>query len=102
MKQKLLSLMGIALVLVMTVPTAFAQDKEEKKNPEFANLTVEQLQAAIKDGKVTVVDVNGLNSYNKGHIPGALHFRTLKKKGLKAALPKDKAALVVAYCGGPQ
>ena len=51
---------------------------------------------------MTILDVNGVKSYNKAHIPGARHFGTLKKKGLKQALPDDKATLLVAYCGGPQ
>ncbi|MFZ2643029.1 MAG: rhodanese-like domain-containing protein, partial [Verrucomicrobiia bacterium] len=36
----------------------------------------------------------------EGHIPGAINFSSTKGK-LAKLLPKDKSALVVAYCGGP-
>jgi rhodanese-related sulfurtransferase len=47
-----------------------------------------------------VIDVNGAASYQKGHIPSAIDF-TAAKADLAKALPEDKNALVVAYCGGP-
>ena len=104
MKTKWTSLVGVAVAFAMAATSAFAEgDKKEKKEePKFEDVTVEQLQAAIKDGKVAIIDANGAAAYNKAHIPGAVHYRSLKKKGLKTALPKDKSALVVAYCGGPQ
>jgi rhodanese-related sulfurtransferase len=44
--------------------------------------------------------VNGSDSFKAGHIPGAIDFRA-KKAEIAKALPSDKDALVVAYCGGP-
>ena len=55
------------------------------------------LTKAIADKSATVIDVNGTDSYNAGHIPSALNFSEIKD--LKTVLPKDKNALVVAYCG---
>ena len=49
---------------------------------------------------MTVLDVNGTDSYRSGHIPGALDYLAVKDN-LARILPKDKHALVVAYCGGP-
>ncbi len=104
MKMKLPSLTGAVVAFALATTSAIAEgDKKEKQEePKFEDVTVEQLQAAIKDGKVSIIDANGAAAYNKAHIPGALHYRTLKKKGLKTSLPKDKSMLVVAYCGGPQ
>ncbi len=104
MKKKILSIIGAAAAIAMAAPSVYAEEGKEKKpaKPAFGDVTVAELQAAIKEGKVTVVDVNRHKVYNEGHIPGALHFPTVKKKGLKKALPEDKAALVVAYCSGPQ
>ena len=100
---KWITLVGIIAVAIVTATTsAIADQKKEETKTEFANITVEQLQAAIKDGKVAIIDVNSVKSYNEAHIPGAMHFKTLKKEELKKALPEDKATLVVAYCGGPQ
>ncbi len=65
---------------------------------EYGEISHDELKAAIKEKKVTLLDVNGSDSYKQGHIPGALDFTTAKKE-LKAKLPADKNALVVAYCG---
>ena len=66
---------------------------------EYPDISIKDLQAAIKDGKVTVIDVNGAGSFKKGHIPTAIHFASTKD--LSKALPEDKKTLIVAYCGGP-
>jgi len=67
---------------------------------EYPDITIKELDKAIKDKKVTVIDVNGSESYQNGHIPTALDFTAVKDK-IADKLPKDKNALVVAYCGGP-
>ena len=67
---------------------------------EFPDISVAELQTAIKEKKVTVLDVNGSDAYKAGHIPGAIDFRATKAEIAKQ-LPADKGALVVAYCGGP-
>ncbi len=67
---------------------------------EYPDISIDDLKAAIKAGKVTLIDVNGSSSWQKGHIPGAKDFAAVQKD-LASALPKDKNALVVAYCGGP-
>jgi rhodanese-related sulfurtransferase len=67
---------------------------------EYPDISVKELQKAIKSGKVAVIDVNGARSYGKGHIPTAIDFSSTGKK-LAKALPKDKNTLVVSYCGGP-
>ena len=67
---------------------------------EFPDISITELKAAISEKKVTVLDVNGSDSFKAGHIPGAIDFRANKAEIAKA-LPSDKGALVVAYCGGP-
>jgi rhodanese-related sulfurtransferase len=67
---------------------------------EYPDISITELKKAIADKKVTVIDVNGSESYQKGHIPTAIDF-SAKKSELASELPKDKGALVVAYCGGP-
>ena len=42
---------------------------------EYPDISIADLEKAIKSGKVAVIDVNGANSYAKrGHIPGAVSF----------------------------
>jgi rhodanese-related sulfurtransferase len=80
--------------LLLTVSsTAFAA--------EFGDIAMKDLQAAIEAKTVVVIDVNGSDSYAKGHIPTAIDFEA-KGNDLAKVLPADKNALVVAYCGGPQ
>jgi rhodanese-related sulfurtransferase len=67
---------------------------------EYPDISVKELKQAIEAKKATVIDVNGSDSYQKGHIPGAIDY-SKKKADLAKALPEDKDALVVAYCGGP-
>lgn len=71
------------------------------ENGRYADISHDQLKAAIAAGAVTVIDVNGSESYSEGHIPGALNFAAVKAD-LAARLPASKDALIVAYCGGPQ
>lgn len=67
---------------------------------EFPDISITDLKKAISDKKVTVIDVNGSDSWKAGHVPTAIDFDAAADK-LAAQLPKDKNALVVAYCGGP-
>lgn len=67
---------------------------------EFPDITITDLKKAIEEKKVTVIDVNGSDSWKAGHVPTAIDFDAAGDK-LAAQLPKDKGALVVAYCGGP-
>ena len=68
---------------------------------EFPDISITELKSAIESKQVTIIDVNGTESWQKGHIPGALDFGSTQTK-LASVLPKDKKALVVAYCGGPK
>jgi rhodanese-related sulfurtransferase len=68
---------------------------------KIAAISHADLQAAIAKKSVTLLDVNGSDSFAEGRIPGAIDF-TAQKAKLAALLPKDKKALVVAYCGNEQ
>jgi rhodanese-related sulfurtransferase len=65
---------------------------------KFAAISHQDLVAAIAAKQVTLLDVNGTDSFQDGRIPGAIDF-TAQEKKLAALLPKDKNALIVAYCG---
>ena len=74
---------------------------KSKKADSYPDVSVKELKGAIEKNKVTVIDVNGTDSYRDGHIPGAIDFEANAAK-LEKILPKDKNALIVAYCGGPE
>ena len=66
----------------------------------FEDISIADLKKAIEEKKVTVIDVNGSDSYKAGHVPTAIDFEA-KGGDIASSLPADKGALVVAYCGGP-
>ena len=80
-------------ILTMALGTLLAVAAEQ-----FPDISTEELKKAILEKKVVLLDVNGTESYNEHHIPGALNFEGVKDK-LASKLPSDKKALVVAYCG---
>ncbi|MBL9134982.1 MAG: rhodanese-like domain-containing protein [Verrucomicrobiales bacterium] len=87
--KKLLAFLASAAIAL----TAFAG--------EFPDISVKEVKNLIKDKKVTLIDVNGSDSYAKRHVPTALDFDAIEKD-LAKHLPADKDALIVAYCGGPK
>ena len=68
---------------------------------EFPDISIKEVKKLSETRKATIIDVNGTESYNAGHVPGALDFASIKDN-LAAKLPKDKNALIVAYCGNPK
>jgi len=66
----------------------------------YPEITIDQLKTAITAKQVTLLDVNGSQSWMAGHIPGAIDYRA-KQADLAKVLPENKNALIVAYCGGP-
>jgi rhodanese-related sulfurtransferase len=74
-------------------------DKCETGKCAAAVITKADLEKAIADKKVTLIDCNGSESFKAGHLPGAHDFEAIKAD-LAAKLPKEKDALIVAYCGG--
>ena len=99
MQKRSLVLGLAALFLTLSAVTvAVADDAASKKYPD---ISIKDLKSAIAKKQVTVIDVNGTDSYREGHIPTAINFEAAEKD-LAKVLPKDKDALIVAYCGGPQ
>ena len=68
---------------------------------EFPDISVTEVKALAESKKAVLIDVNGSESYPKGHVPGALDYAAIQAN-LADSLPKDKNALIVAYCGGPK
>lgn len=68
---------------------------------DFPTITISDLKTAMASQKVVLLDANGSESWQKGHIPGAIDY-SAKKSDLASVLPTDKDVLVVAYCANPQ
>jgi rhodanese-related sulfurtransferase len=56
----------------------------------------DELRSRIGEGRVTVFDVNSLESWREGHVPGARHLDPMSYRA--PDLPPDKDATVVFYC----
>lgn len=86
---------------ILTLLTAALAFTGIARADEYPDISIGDLKKAIAAKKVVIIDVNGSASWKAGHVPTAIDFESSKEK-LAEILPKDKAALVVAYCGGPQ
>lgn len=68
---------------------------------EFADISIKEVKALAESKQAVIIDVNGSESFAKGRVPGALNYDSIKDH-LASALPADKDALIVAYCGHPK
>jgi rhodanese-related sulfurtransferase len=68
---------------------------------EIPTITISDLKEAMAAKKVVLLDANGTDSWQQGHIPGAIDF-SANKESLASVLPQDKDALIVAYCANPK
>jgi len=91
-----------ALLLGVTAGSfsTFAPRAVAEQKSEFRSISQADLQKAIKAKSVTILDANGDESYKEGRIPTAINYYAVENK-LTSVLPKNKSALVVAYCGNP-
>jgi rhodanese-related sulfurtransferase len=68
---------------------------------EFADISVKEVNKLAESKTAVIIDVNGDESFKAGHVPGALNFAAIKDN-LAPSLPKQKDALIIAYCGNPK
>jgi 3-mercaptopyruvate sulfurtransferase SseA len=59
-------------------------------------VTIDELEALLKEGKAFVVDVRSQDAYDIGHIPGAKLIPSDVIASRTKELPSDK--LIVTYC----
>jgi rhodanese-related sulfurtransferase len=80
--------------------TALAAASVHAANP-FPDISVADVNKLAASRSAVIIDVNGTDSYKAGHVPGALNYEAIEGK-LAASLPKDKNAVIVAYCANPK
>lgn len=88
------------LFLVMSFSgNVWANTKSDfKDESRYPTISKQELTEIASKKTAVIVDVNSEESFNKVHVPGAVHFKSHKKDFAKV-LPKDKTDLIVAYCG---
>jgi len=67
---------------------------------EFPTITIGDLKTSMSSKRIVLLDANGTDSWQSGHIPGAIDF-IANQDHLASLLPSDKHVLIVAYCGNP-
>jgi rhodanese-related sulfurtransferase len=75
-------------------------ENKVKYEKQFPLISRTELEKAIRDKSVVLIDANSAKTYAAGHIPGALNY-TNAGKSFASLLPADKKAFFVAYCGEP-
>jgi len=59
-------------------------------------VTIEEMEALVKENKAVVIDVRSQDAYDAGHIPGAKLIPAYDILNRSNELPKDK--LIITYC----
>lgn len=90
----------VLIAFTLVSMNVFAAAPKCDDDATFPEISKADLKTQIANKTVAVVDVNGSKSFAKKHIDTAVDFETIKGN-VASALPADKNALVVAYCGGP-
>ncbi len=75
--------------------SASAADEEAAKLA-VPRISPEDLQQRIEKNEVTVIDVRDKQSYDGGHIKGAMHIPLASTEAYLSYVPRDKP--IVTYC----
>jgi rhodanese-related sulfurtransferase len=71
------------------------------KDAAISEIAREELVRSLRAGSVTLVDVLSPESFAARHIPGAVNLPVADLSRRAGAVLPDRAAPIVAYCGGP-
>jgi rhodanese-related sulfurtransferase len=96
----LLLLAGVAGLLPMTGQTADPKP-QEGWYPQLVQADFVKNYAVLpKVDGVMIIDSRPTRTYEPGHIPTAVNIPDSKFDEMTGKLPKDKATLLIFYCGG--
>ncbi len=89
----------ILIIFVMMLLTACGQDKENKQEAAYMNITAQQAKEIMdsQEGYI-ILDTRTQDEYEEGHIPGAIlipHDEVLEKA---ERVLTDKNQLILVYC----
>ncbi|MCJ8276362.1 MAG: rhodanese-like domain-containing protein [Bdellovibrionales bacterium] len=94
-----MKVLSILLAVVLCGSIAQAKKVDCKDDSRYPNVSTANMEKLVAKNDVTIIDVNSKSSFKDARVTGAVHFGTNQDK-LAKVLPKDKNAMVVAYCGG--
>jgi hypothetical protein len=87
--RKMFVVLGLALIAC----TARAHDA---KDEGFGQLSIDEVQALVAKGEVSVFDNNSKDRWAEGHVPTATWVDFMNVK--KGDLPQDQSRKLVFYC----
>jgi rhodanese-related sulfurtransferase len=99
------ALMASLFVLAASISQSAESLQENKEQrgqtaPAGVEITTQELEQILSEGKIPVIDVRPENEYAISHIPGSVNiFETEIEQMMK--LCPDKSSGLVLYCNGP-
>ena len=92
---KKLSLIFMVLLLL----TACGQDKENKQEAVYMNITAEQAKEIMdSEGNYIILDTRTQEEYDESRIPGAILIPHDQVKEKAESMLTDKSQLILVYC----
>jgi rhodanese-related sulfurtransferase/DNA-binding transcriptional ArsR family regulator len=76
-----------------------ALDAYRIRRHELEKISVDELQARLRNGDVVLIDVRPKEEYHAGHLPGAISIPLWELEPRIGEIPQDKE--IVVYCRGP-
>ena len=93
--------MSALLALASVGCTEKSNQEHQGEQAKLPEMSVDEVAAGLESKQLTVVDCNGEKNRKKhGILPGAILVAD-EETFPASALPTDKAAKLVFYCGGP-
>jgi len=94
------SILALVLSFVSLSAAHAASNTNCGDEEHYPLITKSELKQVAEKKSAVIVDVNGDESFEKAHVPGAINYAS-HEKDFASTLPAQKDALIVAYCGGP-
>lgn len=89
----------VCIVLALLLLTACGQEKENKQEATYMNITAKQAKEIMDNRQdYIILDTRTQEEYEQGHIPGAILIPHDQIKDLAEGLLPDKDQLILVYC----
>jgi rhodanese-related sulfurtransferase len=90
----------LATQLFCLLGTLYALAQEETPAPSFPKVKCEELKKMIesKAGDILVVSNDPQESYDEGHIPGAISYPWVMQLKFPVTLPRNKTLILYCSC----
>ena len=89
----------LAMLLVILVLTACGQNKDNKQEAGYMNITAQQAKEIMDtQGGYIILDTRTREEYDEKHIPGAILIPHDQIKQEAESVLKDKDQLILVYC----